>query len=209
MCLVNTLQTSTIIDQLSLSAKLMKMSNKADKEEKKNLEAELWCAYHLLQIPSISKIEFSETPDVIFYLSNGEICGIEVKRFIEKEEDRKDLEQMKQKFARYGVPRNPKNPWHKYVIGKILKKSKATYSTKETFLYIKSDSSLQIELAEIRAAIDEIIKKKLVINFCFFMIETAWKQNAEVNILYRDENSISPLLINDIKNNDYFSIEKI
>ena len=173
--------------------------------------AELWGAYHLIKVPLISNIKFSETPDIVFHFKDGSEWGLEVKRIRKKDEDDKDESRMLNSFVRYGKPRYENLPWAEYVKENIIAKAHKNYSTGQNlFLFLKSDSPFQIERAEIFDGIHRAYKFLPDSNpFIAVFYETFWQDNKPLHCTILRPKVIDPHFLESLEHSNYFSINNL
>jgi|GEM_PF-3964094 len=209
---MNELKTDPRVDKQSLNGKISlieKFKCQQQFEQAKDHEAELCGAYHLLKLSMINKLIFDETPDVLFYLREDSKFGMEVKRTREKPPDEKDEKRMLSDFVRYGKPRYEVHTWSEYVEKDILEKASKSYSTgTNTFLFLRSDSSYQIEKPEIEDGIVRAINFLADSNpFIGIFYETVWRADNSVNVMILKPAKMDRMLMNALELNDHFSIK--
>lgn len=208
-----------IIDQLKNDSRVVQQSleikvaliNQTSGEQKKDIEAELRAGYHFLHLKNMTKLAFTEAPDIVLTMRDNTQHGIEVKRIRPKPEDEKNEQKFQKNnsnsLVRYGKPRDEFNPWESHVEKAIDEKNGKRYSTSLISLFLISDSPYQIEKREIVRGIDNVLcALKNQLKFCTIFFDTHWKNNNEIYYKYINRNKMNLILANEIDGNDYYEM---
>ncbi|MBI2889465.1 MAG: hypothetical protein HYY13_01650 [Nitrospirae bacterium] len=150
------LRESSAVDQDSLGRKLEQIrENAKSPDTAADIATEIRAAAQFISLPSVSRLEFGEHPDLMVRLSTEEMA-IEVKKFRWRDEDANDERRFREARGTGVLPEygNPKEV-QAQLIEAIRKKASKNDGTRGMFfVYLWSESAHNVEDAEIQAAIN-------------------------------------------------------